>query len=96
VVEPYSLVRLQVNTLQPGANALSDGGHFGTGKVNLAVHGHEKVDGFQLRICGGQGPAFMDKLIGQVFDGMTENLQSVASLRTDSAATQGPGGGESR
>jgi len=49
---------------------LPEGGRHGTGKVDLAIEGHEQLYSLQLRVARGKRPTFLHELIGQVFDGV--------------------------
>ena len=54
--------------------ALAEAGYFRELEVNLAVERHQQLHSFQLRIVRGKGSTPMDKLVGEIFDGVAQNL----------------------
>src|ERR1035441_361473 len=65
--------------------ALAEGGDYGTVEVDLAIQGHEELHGLKLAIVGGKGTTLVDELVGEIFDGVAENLQRVTGFRVDAA-----------
>src|SRR5271157_980388 len=73
--------------IQPGAEAISKGRHFRAAEIDLAIEAHEQLNRFHLSVVRGKAPARADKLVRKVLDGVPENLQRMACLWRDFAAT---------
>src|ERR1035437_1974743 len=54
-----------------------------TFEINLPVKPHEQLQSWNLGIAGGDGTTPMHELVGQILDGVAENLKRVPCLRAD-------------
>lgn len=64
-------------------------------EVNLPVQRHQHLHRLQLTVSRCQGCAFMHKLVGEVLNCVSKDLESVPSLRGDSTAAFGLDAGTS-
>ena len=62
------------------AQALKECGTEGAGEVDLTVGGHEKEDGLEHGIFFAECTSRLEVFIDQVFDGVTEDLESMAGV----------------
>ena len=74
--------------MQQRTPALAQRGHFRASKINLPVDCHQQLHRLHLPIVRRKRSSRVDKLIGQVFDRMTQNFQRMARLRRNPAAAQ--------
>ena len=79
--------------VKEGMVALAEGLDFRALEIDLAVEGHEELNGFDLGIVGADEAAVVDELVGKVFDGVAEDFEGVAGGGVDLAAPGGAGSG---
>jgi hypothetical protein len=72
--------------MQQRTAALAKAGHFRALEIDLAVERHEQLHGLQLLIMCGKRSAPMNKLVGEVFDRVAQNLKGVPCLGGNVAA----------
>ena len=72
--------------MQQSTAALAKAGYFRALEIDLAVERHEQLHSFQLRIVRGERSALIDKLVGQVFDGVAQNFKSAPCLGCNATA----------
>ncbi len=61
---------------QPAAQARTQRGNLGTGKVHRAIGGHEHLHSFHLAVVSANWAALVHVFVGEVLDGVAENLQA--------------------
>lgn len=71
--------------MQHRAPALAHAGNFGTREVDLSIHRHQHLHRFNLRVMRAQRAPRVHKLVAQVLDGVTKNLQRMACLGRDAS-----------
>src|ERR1039458_10609450 len=75
--------------MQQSPAPLNEARHFRALEIHLAIERHEQLYGLQLLVLCGKLKALMHKLVGEVFDGVSEDFQRAAGLRRDVAAAVG-------
>jgi len=68
------------------AATLSKSRDLGALEIDLAIDRHEDPHGLQRPFSVGNAGAFMHRLVGKVFNGMSKDYQSMAGLGSDAAA----------
>lgn len=63
--------------------ALAETLDFRTCEVDLAIEGHENLNGLDLRVVCGDHIAVMNQFIAEVFDSMTQDFQGPPGNRID-------------
>jgi hypothetical protein len=81
--------RTDLVPVEDGEETLAETWNYGAGEIDLAIAGHEQLNRFQAGIMGGKGAALVHIFIGEVLDGMAENLQGVPCLGVDLTSAVG-------
>jgi hypothetical protein len=71
--------------MKHGTDALANRRSFGALEIDLAIETHEQLHSLKLRIPGGNITAAVYEFVREVLDRVTQNLERVASLRSDLA-----------
>jgi len=75
--------------MQQSAATLTECWHFRALIIDLTVERHQHQYGLQLLIFGVKRAPLIQKLVGKVFDGVTEDLQSAPGLGGNATAPPG-------
>lgn len=77
--------------MQQRTATIAEGRHLRACEVDLAVHGHEQLDGFEPWIVSQDEIAVVHQFIGEVLDGVAEDLQGATGGGIDAAPAVGAG-----
>jgi hypothetical protein len=64
-----------------GAALFSEAGNLGAREVDRPIAGHQQPNRLQLTHVSRETPPLIDEFIGEIFDGVPQDLQSVTRFR---------------
>lgn len=63
-----------------GAKTLTEGMRNRAGEIDLPIESHQHSDSLHAAVVLRYRSAFMHKFVGQIFNGVAQNLQSMSGL----------------